>query len=62
MRFAKTCSEVGEGGLAGQLFHGKASVCAVGSSPVRISKQGKDIVAIEMTFEVAKESMQRFLT
>ena len=55
-KFAKACSEVGEGGLAGQVLHGKAGISSIGPSPVLIAKQGEQVIAIEVSpVKVTKE-------
>jgi hypothetical protein len=55
----KACPEIGERCFTGEIFHAEAGIGSVGSSPVLISQQGKDIVAIETAFEVAKEVDQK---
>jgi hypothetical protein len=57
--FAKACPEIGERSFTGEIFQMEAGICPVGSSPVFISEQGKDIVSIETAFKEAKEVDQK---
>lgn len=53
--FAEACSEIGERGLAGQVFQAEAGISAIGSASILVPEQGEDIVAVETTFEIAKQ-------
>jgi hypothetical protein len=56
--FTEACSEIGECGLAGQVFQMEAGISAIGSASILVPEQGEDIVAVETTFEIAKQVKQ----
>jgi len=54
-RFAKACPKIGERSFTGQILQMEAGISSVGPSHVFIPQQGKDVITVEVSVEVAKQ-------